>query len=380
MKKQKKFLILMLAATMIFMVGCKSNEDNNGNSADGEISNDYNPVESLGLDYEKGLDEEGFFENVKATDFVVLSDYKSILIPKATHVITEEAVQSRIDQILSSYATTLEVTDRAAANGDTVNIDFIGRVDGEEFVGGNTGGEGTEVTIGVTNYIEGFLDQLIGHEPGETFDIEVTFPADYGDEALNGKDAVFEITLNHISETVFPELTDEFVKENLLDTYASNTVESFQATIKSDLKEIAIKSFIQEYLLTNMVVSSIPEEVMDFQVMSMENYYKTSALSYNISVEEFLATYVGYATLDEVVEAAADQLKGTSEISLIIQAIAEDSNLTVTKEHIDTYFTKYIGVDDYSEFEQIYGLSYLKNSILQETVLDMLVAEAELEE
>lgn len=100
----------------------------------------------------------------------------------------------RSDSILSEYPDTVQVKDREVKDGDSVNIDYVGSIDGEEFDGGNTNGEGTTVTIGQTEYIDDFLEQLIGHKPGETFDVNVTFPEDYGQEALNGKDAVFKTT------------------------------------------------------------------------------------------------------------------------------------------------------------------------------------------
>ena len=103
---------------------------------------------------------------------------------------------------MSSHTYTNEVTDRAVKDGDTLNIDYVGTVDGVAFEGGSTDGKGTQVTIGVTSYIDDFLEQLIGHRPGETFDIEVTFPDPYENNPdLAGKDAVFTVTVNHIVET-----------------------------------------------------------------------------------------------------------------------------------------------------------------------------------
>lgn len=84
------------------------------------------------------------------------------------------------------------------ADGDTVNIDYVGTVDGVEFEGGNTKGQGTDLTIGSGRYIDDFEEQLIGHHPGETVEVNVTFPENYGKEELNGKDAVFTVTINGI--------------------------------------------------------------------------------------------------------------------------------------------------------------------------------------
>ena len=108
-------------------------------------------------------------------------------------------------------------------------------------------GNGTEVTIGVTQYIDDFLEQLIGHKPGESFDVEVTFPDEYpNNEDLAGKDAVFAVTVNYIVEQVTPELTDDFVQENLKDTYGWSTAQEAMDSIKSDLSWSASAEYLWE--------------------------------------------------------------------------------------------------------------------------------------
>lgn len=91
----------------------------------------------------------------------------------------DETLQTQIDSMMANYASPEQIKDREVADGDTVNIDYVGSVDGVEFDGGSTNGAGTSVTIGVTSYIDDFLEQLIGHQPGETFNVEVTFPDEY---------------------------------------------------------------------------------------------------------------------------------------------------------------------------------------------------------
>lgn len=94
-----------------------------------------------------------------------------------------------------TYSTDTSLT---VENGDTVNIDYVGSVDGVEFSGGNTNGAGTDLVIGSGSYIDDFEEQLIGYHPGDTVEVNVTFPEDYGNEELNGKDAVFEVVINGI--------------------------------------------------------------------------------------------------------------------------------------------------------------------------------------
>lgn len=380
MKKLKKLMIFMLVATMLLTVGCTSKSETNSN--DDVVSEETtvtNPIDDLNLDYSKGLNEDGFFENVSALEYVELVEYNNLIIPSENHLITEEVLLANIDNLLSEFATTSEATDRPVLNGDTVNIDYVGSVDGVDFEGGSTGGNGTEVTIGVTAYIDDFLEQLIGHSPGESFDITVTFPEDYGVENLNGKDANFAITINHINVTVIPELTDAFVLEYLSSTYNSNTVEELKALVQSDLEESAVRGYLLDYLEANVVVASVPEEVLMYQQTIMTNYYEMSASSYNMTLEAFLASYVGYDSMEALIEASNEQLVMSSKFALVIQAIAEDAEIIVTEDDLTAYFVKYTSSLDYSDFETLYGLPYLKNSILEEVVLDYLVSLTELE-
>ena len=151
--------------------------------------------------------------------------------------VTDEDISNYIDQnVLSNYATDEKVTNRAAADGDTVNIDYVGSVDGVEFDGGNTQGNGADLTLGSHHsYIDDFEDQIVGHMPGESFDVTVTFPEDYGNEDLNGKEAVFKTTLNYIKESKNPDLTDDWVASNLGETMNLNTIDELNDFVKNTM-------------------------------------------------------------------------------------------------------------------------------------------------
>ena len=177
--------------------------------------------------FSDAFDENGYLKGVTAADYVTLpDDYADITISADLGQVSDDDINDYIDSnVLSNFATTNEVKDRAAADGDTVNIDYVGRIDGVAFDGGDTKGSGADLTLGSGTYIDNFEDQIVGHTPGETFDVTVTFPEDYGNEDLNGKEAVFETTLNYIKESVTPELTDDWVKENLGESMSLNSVD-----------------------------------------------------------------------------------------------------------------------------------------------------------
>lgn len=168
------------------------------------------------FDYSDGLDENGYWSGIKALDYVTLpEDFGSIALKENDLTPTEDELQQQVDNLLNQYTSSQPVTGRAAQSGDVANIDYTGTVDGVAFTGGTA--TGYDLTLGSGSFIDGFEDQIIGHNVGDTFDVTVTFPDGYGDSTdaegntitLSGKEAVFSVTLNSISESVTPELTDD---------------------------------------------------------------------------------------------------------------------------------------------------------------------------
>ena len=328
----------------------------------------------------QGLDEDGHWEGVTALDYVALPAYEGIEVPKADITPSDEAVQAQVDSILANYTTTEHVTDRAIADGDTVNIDYVGSIDGVEFEGGSTKEQGTTVTIGVTQYIDDFLEQLIGHTPGETFDIEVTFPEDYGNEELNGKDAVFNITVNFIQEQVAPELTDEWVTENLSESRGWKTVDEMRSSIASDLERSMLSSYLQNKVVEESTVSEIPEELITYQEDSAIAEVQNYASMYGFKLEDMLSMLTGYATTDEYLAANEEAIKNAAKSHLVFQAIAEDADVNVTDEDVQAYFKNNMGMDNIDSLEQSYGMPYLKLVTLIDKVNDLLQDTAVIEE
>ena len=349
-----------------------------GNNSD-TVDNTTPISTSTGFNLSDSIDENGLWEGISALEYVKLCNYKGITIPASVHNISDEAVQEEINKILADYATEKQITDRPIADGDTVNIDYVGKIDGVEFEGGSTEGSGTEVTIGVTEYIDDFIEQLIGHTPGETFDIEVTFPEDYGVEELNGKDAVFTVTINYIVESELPELNDDFVKENLAESYGWNTVEEMKSGIRESLKENAIFNYIQQYLIDNTTILSLPESLVKYQENSTIKFYQDYADYYSMTIDEFLNTYVGVTGTEELLSQSEQNNTETATLYLIIQAIAEDAGIKVTDEDVTSYFSEYLKVDDFSQYEEFYGMPYLKLMVINQKVMDYIKDNAVLE-
>jgi len=374
--KRTLSLLLIIVFSIGVFIGCSSGKYKTPESSPVASPVSSNNPSTANPSYSEGIDENGFWSDIKASDYVQLTKYTEILIPSNIHSISDEAVKNEIDSMLALYSTREQITDRAVQDGDTVNIDYIGTIDGVEFEGGSTNGAGTEVTIGVTNYIDDFLEQIIGHSPGETFNVEVTFPEDYGVEELNGKDAVFAVTVNYIVESVTPSLSDEFVAENLSAYYGWTTVSDMETSIREDMKNSAVYNYIQNYLVDNATIKSLPEKIIKHQENLLLLYFQSNANSYNMGFDEFLNNVLGFTDSEELLKFYADSNRRAAEFSLILQAIAEDANITVSDNDVVEYFKYYQGTDDYSPFKEIYGMPYIKQVILNQAVMDYLIKNA----
>ena len=326
--------------------------------------------------YSDGLDENGYWAGVKALDYVTLpEDFASVSIQRSTVEPTSEDVQSQIDNLLSQHATTQQVTDRAAADGDTVDIDYSGTVDGVAFSGGTY--SGYSLKLGSGTFIDGFEDQIVGHTPGETFDVNVTFPDGYSDSTdadgntlvLSGKKAVFSVTLNSITEEVLPELTDAWVDENYGTSDDLHSVEALQAFFQEQLYSSNLHSAIMDYLLAKSTFSDIPQSIVDYQVTQCLNYYYTMASYYGYDLDSFVQTMMGYDDADAMLASMADSIESYAKEALIYQAVAESLNLAPTQEQIDVY----------SSYTSTYGENYCTMIAMMDAVTDALTTGAKVE-
>ena len=322
--------------------------------------------------YSDGLDENGYWTGVKALDVVTLpEDYAAIPLKKADIEPTEDEVQSQIDSLLDQHSTTAEVTGRAAANGDTVTIDYAGTVDGVAFTGGTY--SGYSLKLGSGTFIDGFEDQIVGHNVGDTFDVKVTFPEGYSDSTdaegntlvLSGKEAVFSVTLNGINEEVQPELTDAWVDETLGTSNDLHSVEALRAFYQQQLYQANLQTAVMDYLLQNSTFGDIPKSVLDYQVTQCLNYYYTMGGYYGYELDAFVQM-MGYDNADAMLAALADSIESYAKEALVYQAVAEAMELAPTQEQIDAY----------SAYTDTYGANYCTMVAMMDTVTEALTAGA----
>lgn len=323
--------------------------------------------------YSDGLDDNGFWRDVDAASLVTLPPYMGLEIPSDEIAVSDEEVQAQIDALLSEYTAPEKITDRAIAVGDQVCIDYVGSVDGVAFEGGSTGGRGAVVTIGVTKYIDDFLDQLVGHMPGETVRVEVTFPDDYGKEELNGRDAVFVTAINYIlGEAKTPELNDAFVAEKLAERYGWTTVDALRAGVRENLETSAFNSWVSHYLTSGSRFEQVPEAMLDYQRMSILRYCESTAEYLNVDLKTFLNYYAGVSTARELFEARAEAIEDSAKLCLAVQAIAERESLAAGEEDIAFYFEDHMDGADYRDYADFYGMPYMKWSVCSDLVLRLI--------
>ena len=373
----KALCLLCAGALALTAAGC-SKSGASSSAASSEAVSVYGSASDYDYQnfaYSDGLDENGYWSGIKALDYVTLpEDYAAIPLKKADIEPTEEDIQSQIDSLLSQNTTTRQVTDRAAADGDTVNIDYAGTVDGVAFTGGTY--SGYSLTLGSGSFIDGFEDQIVGHKPGETFDVNVTFPDGYSDSTdadgnavvLSNKKAVFLVTLNYISEEILPELTDAWVEEHFGTSDDVHTVEDLRAEFRQTLYQNNLNTAVMDYLLANSTFKDeLPKEITDYQVNQCLNYYYTMANYYGYDLDSFLQTAAGYDSADALLENMSDSITQYAREALLYQAVAEAMDIAPTQEQIDTYST----------YTETYGANYCTMVALMDAVSDALTTGAQ---
>jgi trigger factor len=215
-------------------------------------------------------------------------------------------------------------------DGDSVNIDYVGKIDGEKV--DNACAEDQTITLGSSGYIDGFDDSVIGMKVGETKDANLTFPDDYGVDELNGKDVVFTITLNYISETETPELTDKLVKKktdySTVEEYKQATLESLKKDKKDDAGETAY-SEVED----NTEVTTYPDSLVQTCSDQLDAYYQYLSTQYGFTDFTTFLTQMGMDE-DSYKESLQQAAQSIAKTQLIAEAIAEKEGITVSDDEI----------------------------------------------
>lgn len=272
----------------------------------------------------------------KYAKFCTLEEYKGVEYDLTKTEVTDDMMQSEINGILSNYASSEESATEPAATGDKVNVDFVGTVDGEEFEGGSTNGAGYDITLGAGRMIPGFEDQIIGHKSGENFDIYVTFPENYGKENLNGKDAVFNITLNKVYKQTLPEYNDEFVADN---TGYENTAQLEDAIKEkyTQSDENLNRESIMNSIMDSAVVDEYPEKDMQALIDETVEKVEAEAKGYGYDLETYVKAMYGVGSVDEFRQYISALAEDFMKEKIIICYVAKAEGITASEDDVKAY-------------------------------------------
>lgn len=319
--------------------------------------------------FSDAYDENGYLKGITALDYVTLPDTESFTLSDDATTVSDSDIDDYIsNNILSNYKTTNEITNRAAENGDTVNIDFAGSIDGVAFDGGT--GSDYDLTLGSGTFIDGFEDQIVGHMPGETLDVNVTFPDDYQATNLAGKDAVFATTLNYINEDVTPDLTDDWVSSNLAESMGMNNVAELKTFVSNSLlfNQEANELYGQLYDAAEVNTDTLPEDVQQYFTNTVLYQPYLYAQMRGVSLETMLSQ-AGYSSVDEYLENSESSKQSMIKQILIMQALAEKNNIVCDTDILNAEFSRYFGSTDMTSYVNAYGENYVKTNILHDIVM-----------
>ena len=313
------------------------------------------------------------------TASVTLGEYKNLTAERVMAEVTDEEVSQQIDQVLKAHPNYTEV-EREAKTGDTVNIDFVGKIDGEAFEGGSS--EDYDLELGSGAFIAGFEDGVAGMKKGETKDLALKFPDNYQHEDVAGKDVVFTVTLNAVKEKEIPELTDEFVKSiapNVLDA------QQYRDTVKAQLTEYrqtVNDSQMDAELLAQVLEQAdvvITKKDVDAEYNEQLVEMNRQAASYGLDLDTY-ALYSGM-TKAQFQEELRRNAENTVKTRLVLEEIAAKENLVLTDEDRKALAEEY----GYETVEEMLEAMSVPEDVFEETalyrkVMDYIVEQASITE
>ena len=266
---------------------------------------------------------------------VELGEYKGLEVMKHSTDVSDKEVADELERRRQQQAELVLKEDEPAAEGDTVVIDFEGKVDGKPFDGGKA--ENYSLELGSKTFIPGFEDQLVGHKAGDEVEVKVTFPDDYQAKDLQGKDAVFEVKIHEVKQKELPELDDDFAKDIDDDV---DTLEELKAKVKDEIKEqkeAAAKNAVQEEAISKAVenakIGDIPEAMIEDDVQRQMDQYFSGMQQQGINPDMyFKLTGTSEEDLRKQFREGSEERVKTN---LVLEAIVEKENIEVSEDEIN---------------------------------------------
>ncbi len=309
---------------------------------------------------------------------IKLGNYKKLKATVEKVVVSDKDINEIIDRMRNAFAEKAEVT-RAAKLGDETVIDFVGKKDGVAFDGGT--GNDYPLTLGSKQFIPGFEEGIVGHSAGETFDLDLTFPADYGSADLKGAKVTFTTTLKTVKEVVLPEVNDEFAAK----TGPFKTVAELKADIERELtsqKERENNEKLKDDLVSQLVAAShvpVPEILVADQAKSIEQDFTNNLMYQGISLEQYLENK-GFESKEkwletEVNDVAVKRVKAGLALAELSKVEKVEATVAELDAHVETYRQQYAkNAEALKQFEQPEVRRDIANRLLTEKTVDLLVA------
>ena len=331
-------------------------------------------------DYSAMLNEDGSIKDVDVTQYVKTFDVNDVKIAKSDVEFTDEDMEENIKTQLETYKELSTDAELTVADGDEVNIDYVGTMDGEEFEGGSA--QAYDLTIGSNSFIDDFETQLVGSHPGDQVTVDVTFPDPYENNPdYAGKDASFAVTVNGIYQ--LGEFNNAFVKKNL--SQYGNTVKEYKAEIKKTNEESNLAAAVNNYVNDNISADSYPKEylkhlkslqmTMDQQEFDyMAQMYAAYGMTFDYAD---VMAYKQASSTEEYEKMLTEAAQKTCLTNMAYQELAAQAGITVTDEDYDAFLEENSVTE---ENQESFGRAYLiQNYVLPEKVRDYLAEHATVE-
>lgn len=288
------------------------------------------------------------------TDYVELGDISEVDISgvEKPEDVDDEYTKAYLDYLLAAYPDYTVSDHTTVQEGDAVNIDYIGTIDGEEFDGGSA--EDYYLEIGSGTFIEGFESGLIGCSKGDQISLDLVFPEDYGDEDYAGKAVNYQVTINGIYESNYftsETVTDEFISEN----FGYDTVDAYLEYLKEYLataNEYNYKFNVQNEIIEQLESISkvdIPDELIDAEKEGYRAYYTNLAEEAGQTLDEYISENLGYETFDDYKNEAGTQIEAKVEQDLIFQALALELGTSFTEEEFNSFVSQQMEYNNVTE-------------------------------
>ena len=380
--KKRAIMISMLLVMALSVTGCSQKTATKDKDTKTEETAKTDDAEETESDNTEDTSEDTpttaeLMAGIDVEKCVTLGDYKGVTVEKTIQSVTDEDVQNEIDNALANYP--VEV-DQAAKEGDTVNIDYVGKIDGEEFDGGSD--QGADLKLGSGKFIDGFEDGLIGARKGETRTLNLTFPEDYTQD-LAGKAVEFTVTVNAVKEPL-SEPTDQWVADNI---EGYDNIADYKAGIRSEQEENneqtaenQVRYAAWTQVIDNCTINEFPETLVEVGKKLYEQQVETYAKYAGMELDAYIES--SGLTQEEYQSNMEEYGKNVAAQALVCQAICDKEGFAIGDDDyqkaLQDMLTEYGCTED--ELIQTYGQDNVEQSIMLNRVSNLILENANVTE